>query len=190
MPADMRQVTLEPSSFELVTGTPPYFDPKAATVCSDPQRAYAQWELRGRNRGIRAGGLTSAGAEGAFRNLCLPLITIAPGEHSSRLASHLSGSETCCHAQGALPSLHSGWLSHTNGPPLPSLSHCYCERRMGQGPPSTSPSANGSGFLALCADLLERFGNPSHGAVDGSPHHRKLVAHLLLRVVFSACLAL
>lgn len=33
--------------FDLVTGTPPYFDPSAATVCADPQRAYAQWELRG-----------------------------------------------------------------------------------------------------------------------------------------------
>lgn len=44
---DMRSVVLEPGAFDLVTGTPPYFDPKAATVCSDPQRAYAQWELRG-----------------------------------------------------------------------------------------------------------------------------------------------
>jgi tRNA1Val (adenine37-N6)-methyltransferase len=33
--------------FDLVTATPPYFDPRAATVCSDPQRAHAQWELRG-----------------------------------------------------------------------------------------------------------------------------------------------
>jgi tRNA1(Val) A37 N6-methylase TrmN6 len=33
--------------FDLVTATPPYFDPRAATVCSDSQRAHAQWELRG-----------------------------------------------------------------------------------------------------------------------------------------------
>ncbi|MBI5536594.1 MAG: methyltransferase [Deltaproteobacteria bacterium] len=34
-------------TFDLVTGTPPYFDPKAATPCSDPQRAHAKFELRG-----------------------------------------------------------------------------------------------------------------------------------------------
>lgn len=32
---------------DLVTGTPPYFDPKAATPCADPQRAHAKFELRG-----------------------------------------------------------------------------------------------------------------------------------------------
>lgn len=49
IPGDMRDESLgfESGAFELVTGTPPYFDPRAATVCSDPQRAYAQWELRG-----------------------------------------------------------------------------------------------------------------------------------------------
>ncbi len=44
---------------DLVTGTPPYFDPRAATVCSDPQRAYAQWELRG---GIEAYAAAAAAA--------------------------------------------------------------------------------------------------------------------------------
>lgn len=34
-------------AFDLVTGSPPYFDPKASTVSQDPQRAYARWELRG-----------------------------------------------------------------------------------------------------------------------------------------------
>ena len=33
--------------FDLVTATPPYFDPRSATMCADPQRAHAQWELRG-----------------------------------------------------------------------------------------------------------------------------------------------
>ena len=34
-------------TFDLVTGTPPYFDPLAATPCADPQKAYARFELRG-----------------------------------------------------------------------------------------------------------------------------------------------
>ncbi len=38
---------VEQDGFDLVTATPPYFDPRASTVCSDPQRAHAQWELRG-----------------------------------------------------------------------------------------------------------------------------------------------
>ncbi|MCL2822454.1 MAG: methyltransferase [Polyangiaceae bacterium] len=33
--------------FDLITATPPYFDPRTSTVCKDSQRAYAQWELRG-----------------------------------------------------------------------------------------------------------------------------------------------
>lgn len=33
--------------FDLITGTPPYFDPRSTTICADPQRAHAQWELRG-----------------------------------------------------------------------------------------------------------------------------------------------
>lgn len=34
-------------AFDLVLGTPPYFDPRSGTLCADPQRAAAQWELRG-----------------------------------------------------------------------------------------------------------------------------------------------
>ena len=50
---DLRLVDLSESPdvaeapFDLITATPPYFDPKASTVCSNTQRAYAQWELRG-----------------------------------------------------------------------------------------------------------------------------------------------
>jgi tRNA1(Val) A37 N6-methylase TrmN6 len=34
-------------AFDLVTGSPPYFDPRRATVAADPTRAAAHWELRG-----------------------------------------------------------------------------------------------------------------------------------------------
>ena len=46
---DLRDEVLVASlgRFELVTGTPPYFDPKKATPCQDPQRAHAKFELRG-----------------------------------------------------------------------------------------------------------------------------------------------
>jgi len=38
---------IEHGPYDLITATPPYFDPLTTTVCSDPQRAAAQWELRG-----------------------------------------------------------------------------------------------------------------------------------------------
>ncbi len=49
IPGDLRDPAIFESlgPFELVTATPPYFDPRAATPCADPQRAYAQFELRG-----------------------------------------------------------------------------------------------------------------------------------------------
>lgn len=34
-------------TFDLVLGTPPYFEPGSGTMCADPLRAAAQWELRG-----------------------------------------------------------------------------------------------------------------------------------------------
>jgi tRNA1Val (adenine37-N6)-methyltransferase len=46
---DLRDVAMlqRLGAFDLVTGTPPYFDPKAATPCADAQRAHAKFELRG-----------------------------------------------------------------------------------------------------------------------------------------------
>lgn len=46
---DLRDEALLSSlgGFDLVTGTPPYFDPRTATVCADRQRAHAHFELNG-----------------------------------------------------------------------------------------------------------------------------------------------
>jgi len=58
---DLRDLDLVSSLgiHELVTGSPPYFDPKAATVCKDPARAAAHFELRG---GIEAYALAASRA--------------------------------------------------------------------------------------------------------------------------------
>lgn len=53
-------------SFDLITGTPPYFDPRAATVCKDPQRAYAQWELRGGIEAYARAAARTLAAGGSF----------------------------------------------------------------------------------------------------------------------------
>jgi tRNA1Val (adenine37-N6)-methyltransferase len=72
---DLRQQDLLSSlgSFDLVTGTPPYFDPKAATPCSDPQRAHAKFELRG---GIEEYALAAARvlAPGGLFVVCAPSV--------------------------------------------------------------------------------------------------------------------
>jgi tRNA1(Val) A37 N6-methylase TrmN6 len=46
---DLRDVALvgELGSFDLVTGSPPYFDPSSGTLCQDPVRAAAHFELNG-----------------------------------------------------------------------------------------------------------------------------------------------
>jgi tRNA1(Val) A37 N6-methylase TrmN6 len=66
--ADLRDLERVASHglFDLVTGTPPYFDPKAATVCSDPQRAYAQWELRGGIEAYAAAASRALAFDGVF----------------------------------------------------------------------------------------------------------------------------
>lgn len=64
--ADLREPFECAESFDLVTGTPPYFDPKTATVCTDPQRAHAQWELRGGIEAYAAAAGRSLGPDGAF----------------------------------------------------------------------------------------------------------------------------
>lgn len=43
---DLRELALE-ERFPLVTGSPPYFDPKAGIIPSDSQKAHARFELRG-----------------------------------------------------------------------------------------------------------------------------------------------
>ncbi|MFO0679462.1 MAG: methyltransferase [Polyangiaceae bacterium] len=43
---DLREVALH-RTFDLVTGSPPYFDPKDGIVSADSQRAHARFELRG-----------------------------------------------------------------------------------------------------------------------------------------------
>lgn len=44
---DLRHVRLEGETFDVVTGSPPYFDPKDGIVSADSQRAHARFELRG-----------------------------------------------------------------------------------------------------------------------------------------------
>lgn len=67
---DLREVRLE-QSFDVVTGSPPYFDVSAGIVPADAQKAHARFELRGDVRDYckAARGAMSAGARFVF---CFP----------------------------------------------------------------------------------------------------------------------
>lgn len=80
--------------FDLVTGTPPYFDPATTTRCADESRAHAHWELRGGIEGyaraaalaLEPGGIfvTCAAAEPANRAFAaLEASGLAPVRHRS-----------------------------------------------------------------------------------------------------------
>ncbi len=81
---DIREPFQVPAGgFDLVTGTPPYLDPKAATVCSDTQRAYAQWELRGGIEDYAQAAARCLAKDGRF-------ITCASGAPAQRPANALN----------------------------------------------------------------------------------------------------
>ena len=68
---DLRTVRFEDERFDLVTGSPPYFDVKAGIVPADSQKAHARFELRGDVRDYCAAA-RAAMAEGAHFVFCFP----------------------------------------------------------------------------------------------------------------------
>lgn len=103
-------------SFELVTGTPPYFPPEAALDAEDEQRAYARIEYRG---GVEA--YIEAGAPllapGGALVLCGDARVGARVEAASRAASLPLVARTDVVARAGQPPLFSIWtLSRTESP--------------------------------------------------------------------------
>jgi tRNA1Val (adenine37-N6)-methyltransferase len=68
---DLREVRLAGESFDLVTGSPPYFDVSAGVVPADPQKAHARFELRGDVRDYCAAAV-DAMVEGGRFVFCFP----------------------------------------------------------------------------------------------------------------------
>ena len=69
--ADLRDAKFGGETFELVTGTPPYFDVRAGVVPADPQKTHARFELRGdvRDYAIAARAALAPGGRFVF---CFP----------------------------------------------------------------------------------------------------------------------
>jgi tRNA1Val (adenine37-N6)-methyltransferase len=83
---DLRHVRFEGETFDLVTGSPPYFDVKDGIVSADSQRAHARFELRGdvRDYCIAARAAMSEGGRFVF---CFPAIQRARAEAAVRAAA-------------------------------------------------------------------------------------------------------
>jgi tRNA1Val (adenine37-N6)-methyltransferase len=78
---DLRDASLLPKGacFDLVTGSPPYFDVKAGIVSADSQRAHARFELRGDVRDYARAAARLTAPEGRFV-LCFPTVQKARAE--------------------------------------------------------------------------------------------------------------
>lgn len=63
---DLREVRFPGETFDLVTGSPPYFDVKDGIVSADSQRAHARFELRGDVRDYCAAAMAALAPGGRF----------------------------------------------------------------------------------------------------------------------------
>jgi len=68
---DLREVRLRGESFDLVTGSPPYFAVSAGVVPADSQKAHARFELRGDVRDYCAAAIDAMAVNGRFV-FCFP----------------------------------------------------------------------------------------------------------------------
>jgi tRNA1(Val) A37 N6-methylase TrmN6 len=92
---DLRDPSLLPEGgrFDLVTGSPPYFDVKAGIVSSDSQRAHARFELRGDVRDYAQAAARALRPGGRFV-LCFPFVQKKRAEDACS-AANLRRLATC-----------------------------------------------------------------------------------------------
>ncbi len=76
---DLREVRFEGETFDLVTGSPPYFDVKAGIVPQDSQKAHARFELRGDVRDYARAARAALAPMGHFV-FCFPTVQRARAE--------------------------------------------------------------------------------------------------------------
>ncbi len=78
---DLRDVRLVGETFDLVTGSPPYFDVKDGIVPADPQKAHARFELRGDIRDYCRAARDAMSADARFV-FCFPTAQRARAERA------------------------------------------------------------------------------------------------------------
>ncbi len=80
---DLREVRLQGETFDLVTGSPPYFDVKDGVVPADSQKAHARFELRGDVRDYCRAARAALSPEPHARFVfCLPTVQRAKAEQA------------------------------------------------------------------------------------------------------------
>jgi tRNA1(Val) A37 N6-methylase TrmN6 len=116
--ADLRYARLDEGSFDLVTGSPPYFDVSAGVVPADTQKAHARFELRGDIRDYCAAAATAMAETGRFV-FCFPWAQRSRAERACEQAGFaLERSRDVVPRAGAAPlfSLYVGRRSAEGGP--------------------------------------------------------------------------
>jgi len=90
---DLRDKSLLPQgeTFDLVTGSPPYFDVKAGIVSADSQRAHARFELRGDVRDYARAAAARLDAGGRFI-FCFPTVQKRRAEEACEAAGFATSS--------------------------------------------------------------------------------------------------
>jgi tRNA1Val (adenine37-N6)-methyltransferase len=106
---DLREVRLA-ERFELVTGSPPYWDVTMGTVPQDPQKAHARFELRGDIRDYAAAARFHL-AEGGRFVCCFPSV-----QRERALAAFAGADLTATRSRDVIP--------RDGAPPLFTLFAC------------------------------------------------------------------
>lgn len=115
--ADLRELKLE-AGFDLVTGSPPYFDVSAGIVPADSQKAHARFELRGDVRDYCAAACAAMAPGGRFV-FCFPW-------------AQRARAEAACDQAGLLLERSRDVIPRLGAAPLFSL--FACRRRGEEGP--------------------------------------------------------
>jgi tRNA1(Val) A37 N6-methylase TrmN6 len=82
---DLRDTSPGEGTFDLITGSPPYFDVKDGIVPADPQKAHARFELRGDIRDYCRAARRALGPGGRFV-FCFPTVQRARAVHACEAA--------------------------------------------------------------------------------------------------------
>ncbi len=82
---DLRSAAIEEGSYDLVTGSPPYFDVKNGIVPADSQKAHARFELRGDVRDYCRAARRALAPGGRFV-FCFPTVQRARAVHACEAA--------------------------------------------------------------------------------------------------------
>lgn len=116
---DLREMRLDGEQFDLVTGSPPYFDVKDGIVSADSQRAHARFELRGDIRDYCAAARAHMSESGRFV-FCFPANQRTRAERACAEAGLAIDRTRDVVPREGIPALFSLWVCRHGEKPGPA----------------------------------------------------------------------